>query len=119
MKKTLVLGASLKPDRYANIAIHKLRENNHQVVAIGMKQGVVHDVTLTTEKKLFEDIDTVTLYINTTRQEAYDDYISYLHPKRFIFKTVTENHSFSAILKVHNIDYEIACTLVLLGTNQY
>lgn len=119
MKKTLVLGASLKPDRYANIAIHKLRENNHHVVAIGMKQGVIHDVTITTEKKLFEDIDTVTLYLNKTRQEAYYDYIISLHPKRIIFNPGTENPSFYTILKSHNIDYEISCTLVLLGTNQY
>ena len=49
MKKTLVLGASLKQDRYSNIAIHKLRENKHQVVAIGMREGVVKDVAITTE----------------------------------------------------------------------
>ena len=59
MKKTLVLGASLKQDRYSNIAIHILRENKHQVVAIGMREGVVKDVAITTEKKMFEAIDTV------------------------------------------------------------
>lgn len=119
MKKTLVLGASLKQDRYANIAIHKLREHNHQVVAIGMKQGVVNDVTITTEKKLFEAIDTVTLYLNESRQEAYYDYILSLSPRRVIFNPGTENSSFYTILKTHKIPYEIACTLVLLGTNQY
>jgi hypothetical protein len=119
MKKTLVLGASLKQDRYANIAIHKLREYNHQVVAIGMKQGVVNDVTITTEKKLFEGVDTVTLYLNSKRQEAYYDYILSLNPRRVIFNPGTENSSFYTILNTHKIPYEISCTLVLLGTNQY
>ena len=119
MKKTLVLGASLKPDRYANIAIHKLRENNHQVVAIGIKQGVVNDVTIITEKKLFEGVDTVTLYLSGKRQEAYYDYILSLNPSRVIFNPVTENPYLYTILQTHKISYEIACTLVLLGTNQY
>ena len=119
MKKTLVLGASLKQDRYANIAIHKLREYNQQVVAIGMKKGVVNDVTITTEKKLFEGVDTVTLYLNSKRQEAYYDYILSLNPKRIIFNPGTENSSFYTILEAHKIPFEIACTLVLLGTNQY
>ena len=119
MKKTLVLGASLKPDRYANIAIHKLRENNHQVVAIGMKLGVVNDVSIITEKELFESVHTVTLYLSGKRQEAYYEYILSLHPKRVIFNPGTENPSFYTILQTHKIPYEIACTLVLLSTNQY
>ena len=119
MKKTLVLGASLKQDRYSNIAIHKLRENNHQVVAIGMREGVVKDVTITTEKKMFEAIDTVTLYLNESRQEAYYDYILSLNPRRVIFNPGTENPDLYTLLKKHQVAFETACTLVLLGTNQY
>ncbi len=35
MSKTLVFGASLKPNRYSNYAIQRLVENNHEVVAFG------------------------------------------------------------------------------------
>ena len=119
MKKTLVLGASLKQDRYSNIAIHKLRENKHQVVAIGMREGVVKDVAITTEKKMFEAIDTVTLYLNESRQEAYYDYILSLNPSRVIFNPGTENPDFYTLLTQHQVAFETACTLVLLGTNQY
>ena len=119
MKKTLVLGASLKQDRYSNIAIHKLRENKHQVVAIGMREGVVKDVAITTEKKMFEAIDTVTLYLNKSRQEAYYDYILSLNPRRVIFNPGTENPDFYTLLTQHQVAFETACTLVLLGTNQY
>ena len=47
------------------------------------------------------------------------DYILSLNPKRIIFNPGTENSSFYTILEAHKIPFEIACTLVLLGTNQY
>ena len=118
-KKTLVLGASLKASRYSNLAIHRLRNNNHNVVAFGLKSGEINDVKIDTELLPYEDIDTVTLYLNPQRQEAYYDYIIGLNPKRVIFNPGTENPEFYKLLKVNNIDFEIACTLVLLGTGQY
>ena len=118
-KKTLVLGASLKAGRYSNLAIHRLRNNNHNVVAFGLKSGEINDVKIDTELLPYEDIDTVTLYLNPQRQEAYYDYIIGLNPKRVIFNPGTENPEFYMLLKANNIDFEIACTLVLLGTGQY
>ncbi|QTD37131.1 CoA-binding protein [Polaribacter batillariae] len=118
-KKTLVLGASLKESRYSNIAIKRLRGKEIPVVAIGLRVGVVADVTITTEKVDFKEIDTVTLYLNPTRQKAYYNYIISLQPKRVIFNPGTENMEFVKLLQNNNIESEIACTLVLLSTNQY
>ncbi|MBC2846004.1 CoA-binding protein [Winogradskyella flava] len=118
-KKTLVLGASLKAERYSNIAINRLRKYNHGVKAFGLKPGEVNDVEIDTELMPYEDIDTVTLYLNPKRQEPYYDYIIGLHPKRVIFNPGTENPEFYNLLKQHNIEFEVACTLVLLGTGQY
>lgn len=118
-KKTLVFGASLKTERYSNIAIHKLRTYNNEVVAFGLKTGEVSGVTIDTELLPYKAIDTVTLYLNPKRQEAYYDYIIGLNPKRVIFNPGTENPEFYDLLKQNNIDFEAACTLVLLGTNQY
>ncbi|WP_313114567.1 CoA-binding protein [Aequorivita sediminis] len=119
MKKTLVLGASLKPNRYSNLAINRLVNHNHSVEAIGLKEGEVAGVNIVTEKKDFKDIDTVTLYLNPKRQEEYYNYIISLKPKRVIFNPGTENPEFYTLLKENNIESEVACTLVLLGTNQY
>jgi hypothetical protein len=118
-KKTLVLGASLKPNRYSNYAIQRLVENKIDVVAFGLKKGVVSGVEIDT--KLFNDesIHTVTLYLNPTRQKEYYDYVVALKPERVIFNPGTENPEFYKILKDNNIFFEIACTLVLLSTNQY
>lgn len=119
MKKTLVLGASLNPSRYSNLAINKLTSHGHQVEAVGLKPGEVAGVSISTEKKSFKNIDTVTLYLNPKRQVEYYDYILSLNPKRVIFNPGTENPEFYKILDENNIFSEVACTLVLLGTNQY
>lgn len=119
MKKTLVLGASLNPGRYSNIAINRLVKYGHTVVAVGLKKGTVSEVEISTEKENFENIDTVTLYLNPKRQVEYYDYIISLNPKRVIFNPGTENPEFYKLLQQNNIENEVACTLVLLGTNQY
>jgi predicted CoA-binding protein len=117
--KTLVIGASLKPNRYSNMAIMKLKQLEIETVAIGLKSGLVDDVIIETEKIKFDQIHTVTLYLNPKRQEEYYNYIINLNPKRVIFNPGTENPEFYQLLDKHNIKYEIACTLVLLSTNQY
>ena len=72
-----------------------------------------------TEHPIFEDVDTVTLYINPFHQKEYYDYILSLHPKRIIFNPGTENDELASLAVQHNIKAEEACTLVLLGTGQY
>ena len=118
-KKTLVLGASLKPQRYSNIAIHRLVDYNHDVVAYGLRRGEVSGVSIDTDLIQYDDIDTVTLYLNIERQKAFYDYIVSLQPKRVIFNPGTENPEFQEILKENHVYFEEACTLVLLSTNQY
>src|SRR5690606_23697531 len=115
MKKTLVLGASLNPGRYSNLAINRLVNHGHTVEAVGLKKGVVAGVDISNEKENFEDIDTVTLYLNPKRQQEYYDYIISLKPNRVIFNPGTENPEFYEMLRKNNIETEVACTLVLLG----
>ncbi|MEY2739512.1 MAG: hypothetical protein RL259_1421 [Bacteroidota bacterium] len=117
--KTLVIGASTNKERYSYKAIHSLVDKSHQVVAIGSKKGMAFDIPIETEKLDFQAIDTITLYLNPIAQEAYYDYILSLKPRRVIFNPGTENSTFYKLLAAHNIQYEVACTLVLLATNQY
>ena len=119
MKKTLVLGASLNPNRYSYLAINRLVNHGHNVEAIGLKKGKVGGVGISVEKEDFKNIDTITLYLNPKRQVEYYDYILSLRPKRVIFNPGTENPELYKILDKNNIKSEVACTLVLLGTNQY
>jgi uncharacterized protein len=118
-KKTLVLGASLKPSRYSNIAIKRLASYGHPVVAVGLRKGEVAGVSITNEMEDFQDVDTITLYLNPQRQKEYYDYIISLQPERVIFNPGTENSELYSLLKKNNIEIEVACTLVMLSTNQY
>lgn len=118
-KKTLVLGASLKPSRYSNIAIKRLVSHGQPVVAVGLRKGEVTGVQITNEIEDFQDVDTVTLYLNPQRQKEYYDYIISLQPERVIFNPGTENPELYALLRKNNIEIEVACTLVMLSTNQY
>ena len=118
-KKTLVLGASLNPDRYSNMAIERLVNNGLEVVDYGLKKGEVSGININTDLKHYQDIDTVTIYVNPKRQKDFYNYIVSLHPKRVIFNPGTENTELYQILEKNNIDFEVACTLTLLATNQY
>jgi predicted CoA-binding protein len=117
--KTLVFGASLKSERYSNMAVHKLRNHNHVVVAFGMVAGDVAGVHIDTELRSYKDIDTITLYMNPKRQKEYYDYLIGLQPRRILFNPGTENPELYTKLNAHGIKYEEACTLVLLSINQY
>ena len=119
MKNTLVIGASTNPERYAHRAITQLRAKNHSVIAFGLKPGTVTDVTIETEWNPVWQVDTVTLYLNAQRQEAFYDQIVALHPRRVIFNPGTENPIFEALLTKAGIETEEACTLVLLSLGEY
>lgn len=116
---TLVLGASTNPNRYSNIAIKRLIGKNHPIVALGLKKGKVGEVVIDDEKQEYKNVDTVTLYLSAKNQESYYKYIIGLQPRRVIFNPGAENIEFVKLLQENNIEAEIACTLVLLSTNQY
>uniref|UniRef100_UPI00404A1A24 CoA-binding protein n=1 Tax=Flavobacterium sp. TaxID=239 RepID=UPI00404A1A24 len=118
-KKTLVLGASTNPERYAYKAIQMLLANEQSVLAIGQKPGTIENVTIQTKMIPLSQINTVTLYLNPLRQRDYYNYIINANPKRVIFNPGTENPEFYELLKLNNIEVEVACTLVLLATKQY
>ena len=118
-KKTLVLGASTKPERYAFKAINMLVDKGHSVLALGHNAGEVAGVKIQTKAIPLKNIDTVTLYLNPTRQRDYYNYIVETKPKRVIFNPGTENPEFYQLLQLNGIKVEVACTLVLLTTNQY
>ena len=118
-KKTMVLGATTKPDRYAFKAITMLVEKGHSVMGIGQNQGEVAGIKIYTKQIPLANIDTVTLYLNPLRQRDYYNYIVESKPKRVVFNPGTENPELYQLLQLNGIQYEIACTLVLLTTNQY
>jgi predicted CoA-binding protein len=119
MKKTLVMGASENRSRYAYRAIELLKAHGHEVIPFGKYPGTISGIPIETEKKAFDQIDTLTLYINPATQKEYYDYIISLKPKRIIFNPGTENVELEQLAQQHGIETLRACTLVLLSTHQY
>ena len=118
-KKTLVLGASVNPSRYSYLALQRLQQYHHPVLAVGKRHSFVGNVEIHKEKQLWDNIDTVTLYLNPRHQKQYYDYILSLKPKRIIFNPGAENDELAELAAKQGIETKEACTLVMLSTNQY
>ncbi len=118
-KKTVVLGASTNPQRVSYDAIHRLTHAGHEVVPIGIKTGEVAGIAIIQGEPELEEVDTLTLYLNPTRQKPYYDYILGMKPNRIIFNPGTENPELAKLARENDIEVSVACTLVMLATGQY
>ncbi len=119
LPKTLVLGASQKPERYSYLAIRNLRKHGIEVAAIGARKGAVDDVEIHTDMINIPEIHTVTLYLGPPNQPPYYDYILKLKPKRIIFNPGTENDELKKLALQNGIDVVEGCTLVMLNNGTY
>ena len=121
--KTIVLGASPNPERYAYEAVVRLLSKGHEVIPIGIRQGkTAGDLDIINGMPLVENVHTVTLYISSDIQAEYYDYIlNTIHPKRIIFNPGTENPELLKLIKERGlkIEVEVACTLVMLNLGLY
>ena len=99
MKKTLILGATPNPERYAYKATAKLAQHGHEVVPVGIKKGEIEGHEILTNSPTPTDIDTVTLYVGPARQK--------------------ENPELKKLAEEKGIATEEACTLVLLSIDKY
>ena len=119
MKKTLILGATTNPSRYAYLAANRLVKAGHQIINVGIKSGEVAGEPIQSIETVHVDINTITLYLGPQNQKEYYKYILKTNPKRIIFNPGTENPELEELAKKQGIEVLEACTLVLLATNQY
>ena len=121
MKKTVIIGATTNQSRYAYLAAERLYENNIEFVPVGIKKGKVFGNEILDLKTWPEiaNVDTMTLYINTSHQREWYDYFLRLNPKRVIFNPGTENPELEKQLEEKGIEAVEACTLVMLSSGQY
>jgi predicted CoA-binding protein len=119
MKKTVVLGATDNPSRYAYLAALKLKRYGHPVVPVGIRKGEVAGQQIITHKEPIADVDTVTLYVGTNNLPGWYDYILSLKPKRIIFNPGTENQELEKMAREANIKTIHGCTLIMLSVGDY
>ncbi len=119
----IVLGATNNSERISFMAVNLLNSNGYNVIPLGIRKGEINGMKIINPSDFilneYDHVHTVTLYLNPQRQKEYYDFITNLVPDRIIFNPGTENTEFEKILTVHGIDFEHACTLVLLNTGQY
>lgn len=117
---TAIIGVTPNPNRYAFKAVTELTEHQYPVTPLGFRAGEVagHPIILDWPKKI-DNLKVVSLYIGPARQPDFYDYIINLHPTKVIFNPGTENEELYKLLSKNGIQYEEACTLVLLSTGVY
>jgi hypothetical protein len=118
-KKTVVIGATEKPGRYATLATHSLLRHGHEVELVGLRSGQIDGHPIQTGQPALEDVDTVTMYVGPRNQPSLYDYIKSLKPKRVIFNPGAENPEFERDLQAAGIEPIEACTLVMLSIGTY
>lgn len=119
MEKVLVVGASINPERFSYKAIIALRNSGYEVVALGLRKGIVADVEITDRRTGIENLHTATLYVGPKNQTPYINYIISLKPGRVIFNPGTENPEFQEILAANGIGFIEDCTLIMLASNRF
>jgi len=120
-KKTVILGATTNPQRYAYIAADRLLKAGHEIVPVGIKKGEVfgYKILDVTSSPMVDEVDTITMYVGPQHQKNLYDYITQLHPKRVVFNPGSENPELEKLLRSEGVEVVEGCTLVMLSTNQY
>ncbi len=120
-KKTVLIGASTNPSRYAYMAANLLAGYGYDFVPVGLKPGKLfeREILDLNQRPGIADVDTITMYLNPDNQTEWYNYLIGLKPRRVIFNPGAENPDLENLLSEHGIESVHACTLVMLRTGQY
>ncbi len=113
-KSVLLLGASLKPFRYSNIAVKMLTSHGHEVWPLGRENGEIAGKEVQKQLPDWEKVNTVTVYLNPENQKEYYDSIFKYKPERIIFNPGTENPEFKKVAEDKGVKVIENCTLEML-----
>lgn len=121
MKKTVIIGATTNPERYAFLAAERLSNSGHDIVPVGIREGEVFGKKILNlkEQPQISEVDTVTMYLGPQNQEPWYKYILSLKPRRVIFNPGTENATFEKNLQNAGIETIQGCTLVMLSIGSF
>lgn len=119
-KRTLVLGASPNPNRFAYKAIRSLQRRDYPIIAIGKKDADLDGIIIRSGKPTdIGEIHTVALYLNAQHQKEFYEYLLKLKPRRIIFNPGTHNPEFAEMAKEKGIEVVEDCLLVMLNNGKY
>lgn len=117
----VILGATDNISRTAYSTARLYDQLGLNWIPVGIKDAEIFGKKILNlrEHPDIQNVETITLYIGPDNQKEWYGYIISLHPKRIIFNPGTENPELVALARKNGIQVEIACTLVMLHTDQY
>ena len=86
---------------------------------MGFKKGEIDDEEILVGLPHIENVHTISIYMGSSRQTDYYDYILSLEPKRVIFNPGTVNPELMGKLKNAGIEPISDCMLVMLSDKEF
>jgi predicted CoA-binding protein len=119
-QNVLIVGASEKPDRYANKAMKALLEKGHEVVLLNPRLSTIDGRQVyQVPAAVKETIDTITVYVGPDKIAGLADELIKLKPQRVIFNPGSESEIAISQFSDNGIKVIRGCTLVMLATGQF
>ena len=116
----VVLGASDKKHRYSYQAVMLLLEKGYSVLPVHKRIKSIEGLHVYSDiNEIKQDVDTITLYVNSSLSSLMLDDICSLHPRRIIFNPGAENQELLIAAQKKGIEVIEACTLEMLNTDQF
>jgi predicted CoA-binding protein len=118
--RVVVLGASHKPERYANQAVRLLHAKGHAVIPVNPTLDLIEGLPVVRRLgDIAGPVHTLSLYLGPARLEPLIDEILTLAPARVIFNPGTECRPLQQALERAGIPWIAGCTLVMLHTGAF
>ena len=115
-----VVGASPKPDRYANKAMQLLAEYGYRAIPVNPAfEEILGAKCYPSIADVPDKIDTATIYLGQARSDPLIDEIISVRPRRIIMNPGAENENLAAKAREHGIEVVEGCTLVMLRTGSF
>ena len=119
-RNVAVLGASPKPDRYANQAVRLLATMDYRPFPVNPAFDEVEGIPCVAKlSEIEEPIHTVTVYLGAPRSTPLIDEILAAQPDRIILNPGAENDALSEAASSAGIEVVEGCTLVMLRTGLF
>lgn len=118
--KVAVLGASPKPERYANMALHRLADRGHEPVGVNPALPDLGGFPCVASlADLPAGIHTASVYLGAARSSELADQILSYGFRRVVFNPGAENPGLGERLRSSGVDVVEGCTLVMLSTGTF
>ena len=120
MKSVVVLGASQKPDRYAFMAMERLKKHGYKAIPVNPAvTEVLGEHCYPSIRDVPGPIDTVTMYLSEAHSTPLIGDIIAAAPRRIIFNPGAENGMLAEAADAAGIRVIHGCTLVMLQAGTF